>query len=65
MRYFGGKSKIAKDISECINNIIDGGLNTCNISEENKRFQNISQSTLTLHTHTHTHTLCRTLLWSM
>jgi hypothetical protein len=63
IRYFGGKSKIANSISEYINKLIDNGGIVCNILEENKRFQNTSQSTLTLHTHTHT--LCRTFLWSM
>lgn len=42
MRYFGGKSKIAKNISQYINNIIEKGNYICNISEENKESQNIS-----------------------
>ncbi len=57
MRYFGGKSKIAKDISQYINNIILKGNNTCNISEENNESQNISlKKSIELPTHTHTHT---------
>lgn len=55
MRYFGGKSKIAKYISNYINNIVEGENNSCNISEENKEYQNTYQSILTPHTHTHTH----------
>ena len=52
MRYFGGKSKIAKDISNYINNLLEDNL--CNISVVSKE----SQSKLaTLSTHTHTHTL--------
>ena len=61
MRYFGGKSKIAKNISNYINNLINGGLIECNISEASKESQNTYQSILT--PHTHTHTLCRTFLW--
>lgn len=54
MRYFGGKSKIAKNISQYINNIIEKGLHTCSISEENSELQNISPKKLTeLPTHTH------------
>lgn len=63
MRYFGGKSKIAKDISQYINNIVEGENNLCNILEENKESQNTYQNTLT--PHTHTHTLCRTFLWKL
>jgi DNA adenine methylase len=50
MRYFGGKAKIAKQISSYINNL------SCNISEVNKESPNISQNLLT-HTHTHTHSV--------
>jgi len=66
IRYFGGKSKIAKDISQYINKVIEGG-NLCSISEENQKLHNMSQNILIphTHTHTHTHTLCRTFLWSM
>jgi len=40
LRYFGGKSKIAKNISSFINNIIEKGYDDLyNTSEENKRFQ--------------------------
>jgi hypothetical protein len=63
MRYFGGKSKISKDISNYINNIINKGEFKCNISEVSQRLQKMSQSILTLHTHTHT--LCRTFLWKL
>lgn len=55
MRYFGGKAKIAKDISNYINNLLNKGDSLCNILEENKEYQNKYQSSLTLHTHTHTH----------
>lgn len=65
MRYFGGKVKIAKDISNYINNLLKKGFNVCNTLEENKEYQHKSQTLLTLHTHTHIHTLCRTFLWSM
>jgi len=51
IRYFGGKSKIAGQISEYINNLRSSSV--CSISEENKRLQNISQISLTTHTHTH------------
>ena len=30
LRYFGGKSKIVKDISNFINNISEKGFNLCN-----------------------------------
>lgn len=54
MRYFGGKSKIAKNISQYINNIIEKGLHTCNISEESKESQNIFlKKSIELPTHTH------------
>ena len=49
MRYFGGKSKIAKDISNYINNLMEGNL--CNTLVESNESQNKSQSSLT-HTHT-------------
>ena len=65
LRYFGGKSKIAKNISNFINNIIEKGFNTCNTLEENKKSQSTYQTSLIPHTHTHTHTLCRTFLWFM
>jgi DNA adenine methylase len=51
LSYFGGKSKIAKDIANFINRRF-----VCSISEENKELQNTLQNGLTLHTHTHTHT---------
>jgi hypothetical protein len=63
IRYFGGKSKIAKDISKYINTIFAEGENNCNILEENKKSQNQFPNSLTLHTHTHT--LRRTILWLM
>ena len=56
IRYFGGKSKIAKDISNYINNLIQKGETECNISEENRKYQNTYPSSLIPHTHTHTHT---------
>lgn len=46
MRYFGGKAKIANQLSNYINNL------SCNISEANKESLNISHNLLT-HTHTH------------
>lgn len=52
MRYFGGKSKIANYISTYINNLIKKGFNGCSILEENKKYQDTSQTILTLYTHT-------------
>jgi len=52
MRYFGGKSKIANEISTYINNLYEEVAKKCNISEANKKFQNIL---LNSSTHTHTH----------
>ena len=43
MRYFGGKSKIASNISNFINNILERGYDTCSILEENKKSQDIFQ----------------------
>lgn len=54
MRYFGGKSKIAKEIANYINNL--GGNNECSILEESKELVNKSVNTSI--PHTHTHTLC-------
>ena len=43
LRYFGGKSKIAKNISNFINNIIEKGYDDLyNTSEGNKKYQDIS-----------------------
>ena len=53
MRYFGGKSKIAKDISNYINSLITEGVNDCNTSEENKELLSISQNGSIITTHTH------------
>lgn len=58
IRYFGGKSKIAKDISGYINDIHMKGFNECSISEENKRLQSTSLNGSIIATHTHTHTIC-------
>ena len=47
MRYFGGKSKIANNISTYINNLIQKGFRECNISEENKKLHSTLQNILT------------------
>ena len=52
MRYFDGKSKIAKQISDYINNL--GGVLTYSTSEVNKELLHKFQTSLTPHTHTHT-----------
>lgn len=52
MRYFGGKSRIAKYISEYINNLAER-MSICNILEANKESQNTSQNILIPHTHTY------------
>ena len=53
MRYFGGKSKIAKDIASYINNIIlENEVKKCNTLAESVKYQKKSQNILT-HTHTH------------
>jgi DNA adenine methylase len=49
MRYFGGKSKIAKEISNYINQV--GGYGECSISAESKESRN---KLVNLSTHTHT-----------
>ena len=53
MRYFGGKSKIANQIANYINNLWEE--NTCNTLEENKKSQKTYPNSLIPHTHTHTH----------
>ena len=55
IRYFGGKSKIAKDISTYINGLLEED-NYCNTSEAKAGYQSRFQNGLTPHTHTHTHT---------
>jgi DNA adenine methylase len=52
IRYFGGKSKIANDVSAYINNLITKGIDQCNISEENNESQAKSLTTL-IPPHTH------------
>jgi len=54
MRYFGGKSKISKDLANYINQI--GGFNECNTLVVSNELVNKSVNSLI--PHTHTHTLC-------
>lgn len=53
MIYFGGKSRISKQISTYINNLYKGELHKCSISEESKEYRSTFQSGLIPHTHTH------------
>jgi len=66
LRYFGGKSKIAKNISNFINNIIEKGYDDLyNTSEGNKKYQDISLTSSMRERERERADLRGTLLWVM